>query len=52
MQYAKNYLVTGILPVNGVMCGYDADLLPPKLPPDLGSTSRHLEMSELITVLR
>lgn len=52
MQYAKNYLVTGILPVNGVMCGYDADLLPPQLPPDLGSTSRHLEMSELITVLR
>lgn len=37
MQYAREYLVNGVLPGQGATCSYDADLLPPQLPPDLGS---------------
>lgn len=36
MAYAKNYLVSGMLPSDGAACSYDPDLNPPQLPPDLG----------------
>lgn len=35
-NHAKQYLLTGAMPANGATCTYDADLMPPQLPPDLG----------------
>lgn len=39
MEHAKNYLLDGTLPADSTTCAYDPDLLPPQLPPQLGSNS-------------
>lgn len=39
MAHAKDYLLHGVLPADGVTCAYDPDLNPPQLPPDLGPGS-------------